>query len=271
MGRDGHAAGLWERLHGRNRILVTNLLLAAAVLVVVGQLARLWNAWRQSGQEGMFQGVPELEASRVIGFAEALRFSRVQIGVLPAAFGALAALAVLVLAAHETAARLPLAWRRFVVGGTVLVAALTLGQALIHLYVTLYTHTSMSGSEVDIYGLNDWGTTLGVGLTAAVEALVATAIMLLGLAWWPGAVGRSGLLPDDEDDDLAQPRSQSAEEATGSAPGFTPPSARPRATGVAGGLSADRTGSEAAPAGRPPRLRPDGSSESGYDEFRFGR
>lgn len=251
-------AGLWDRLHGRNRILVTNLLLAVAGLVVVGRLVQVWHAWRQSSADGLFQGISGIEESRVISFAEALRFSSVQLGVIPTAFGALAAFAVLVLAGHASSARLPLGWRRGVVGVVVAVAALTLGQALLQLYVTLYTHTALS-EDVSIFGLNDWGATLGFGITAAVEALTAAALIVLALAWWPGAVGGSGLLPDDEEDVL--PLSGDDED-------FTPPTAPPQVTRAA---RATRVEAEPEPAAPPPRLRPDGSSESGYDEFRFGR
>ena len=274
MARDGRSDGPWGRLPARYRVLVTNLLLAVIVILAFGRVQLLWRAWRMSGDETIF-GAPWSQESRILSFAEALRFAAFEIVAAPTGLSAVAAFAVLFLVAHPKLSRLPLTWRRSVAGVTLGAVGLTLLESLIRLYVTLYAHTT-AGPQDWMAGLDDGQSGLAAVLAggggAGAEAVVAVVLIILGLAWWPGRGGDGGLLATNEDDldedDLDEDDAEDerrdvgddlADAGDADEGGYAAP--RERAT------AADPA-EQAAPR---PRLQPDGSSESGYDEFRFGR
>ena len=248
--------GVLDRLRGRHRILVTNLLLAALFAATAAQVWSLWTTWRRAETDlGFLPMPPGQEPSRLLTMFGMLQYGYGPVqNLTPLALAA--AVGVLVLVGHGSAERLPLGWRRGVAALAAGALALIVVQAAARLLIIVNGFSAIPDSMREIYFFDsDPGTALVVAATPLSEVLIGGALIVLALASWPG--GPTGLLPDDEDELEDLPDGPGSQDTGAFAP---PEQGQPNA--------AEEPSARAA---AEPRLRADGSSESGYDPFRFGR
>ncbi len=253
MGRATDAGSLWDRLPGRHRVLITNLLVLVVVAVAVGDAIVVIDAIRESGDQDMYAGPEGEESSRLLQLSFLLRYVSVPLGIL-SSVTVLAVLGIFVLAGHHTLRRQPLGWRRGVFVAALAATGMALAIAVLKVFLAVNVMTSVSKETREMYlGLADRATVVHGFIEPGVELTMGAVLIILGLAWWPRRPGERGLLDDD-----AEPEAELDEP-------IEPEQYAPPAPPVAAQSTLEET-----PEIRP-RLRPDGSSDSGYDQFRFGR
>lgn len=264
---------LLDRLRGRHRVLVANLLVIVVLLVVLAQWLAILMAWWQSAD--MEFGPVGEESSRLLAMAGLFQYTGLQL------FGAVAiavmgAAGAALLVGHPTARGLPLGWRRAVAVAVLAGVGLFVAQAVVRLFVIVVAFLSVPAElRTMFWATEDWTGIVSTAIPPAVELLIGIALVVLALAWWPGGGRRTGLLEDDEDDEDHGDGDGFDEEGEEGEDGEVPgdDGEAPDGDPFAPSRPADGSGSGAAPqpAQPQPRLRPDGSSDSGYDPFRFGR
>lgn len=276
MGRRPASASLWDRLRGRHRILVTNLLLAIVLAVVISNALYVINAIRQSGDESAFPEILGEPSTRLLHLAVLMRYRYWETDFQLALYAVLAAVAVFALAGHGSARSLSLRWRRGVVVTALGATCVGVIIALFEMFLALYALTAVSETMREAqFGMSD-RMIIGGMVRPGIEVALGLVVVIVGLAWWPTRAGERGLLDDDEDlslDDAADASVPTRYASPDTAVRAAPPSA------AAAGVSAATPASAASEFARPaseekepvvrPRLRPDGSSDSGYDQFRF--
>ena len=238
---------------GRLRPALTGVLVA---LVVIGALLpglALVSAWRLSGDPAM-SPYPSGEAPRALVVVEILSFTTSGLDA-PVVVGIVAALALIVLEVRPSrssgsARRPPWALAVVVPAGAVasLVALVHAGALLSVMALTPEELTAASfGERLELYD----GQRL-LGLVAQVLAWFA--ILLFGVGRW-----RAG----SEDEEVTGTVGGRVDTAAGAVDLGGPPAEAPRSGPPSGTGPPDRV--------EPARLRPDGSSDSGFDEFHFRR
>lgn len=253
MDRAAESGGLWERLRGRHRVLVTNLLAVAAAAAALGGLAVVVNAVRVSRDQTVFPTFPGQDLPWLVFLDEALTFSLYPFEFSLVWVGLACALGVFALAGHASSAPLPLPWRRGVAAVALAAIVLPVLLSAFRVFVAVYAFSSTPQESENVYfAPREWSVVLPNLVRPGVAVVLGAALFIIGLAWWPGRPGEPGLLSDDDDEllDTALPTTDR----------YAPPTPR------------DRPAEADVPQPEPqPRLRPDGSSDSGYDEFRFRR
>lgn len=245
---------LWERLRGRHRVLVANLLAVCAVACALAGLAVVVTAVRQTRDRAIFPTFPGQDIPALVLVDEALNFSLFTFEFSLVWTGMACALGVLALAGHGSSATLPMTWRRAVAAVAVGAVAVEVVLSAFRIFVALYAMSNTPAEAENVYfAPRDWSVVLPNIVRPGVSVLLGVALVIVGLAWWPGRPGEPGLLVADEVD-------EPVETVAATPDGYAPPATRDRPT-VA----------EAPDPTPQPRLRPDGSSDSGYDEFRFRR
>lgn len=246
----GGESGLWGGTPARGRSLVSALLL---VLVAVGALVpwlRLVDAWILAGDPATY-GSPGMEVPRLLIVVDLLQYlppaSHVAVLVAMAA-----AVGLLVIGARPHAPDLVTENRRGVVALVGVVGVLSALRAVIHAALVVVVFVSTPDEVVEMYAggrraLRDLQQLMALG----AEALAWSVIVILAVGQWGRAEERS----DDDDVDVPGSGPVEPREEAPAAPEGPPQSLR------------------TAPVERvdPARLRPDGSSDSGFDEFHFRR
>lgn len=266
---------LERRIRGRWRAaLITVLSLVAGVSVVVEVLV-LVRAWQAAGEEIAYSPPDPQGMSRLVVMADVLPWVSLQLTTVTAGFGAVAAGIGLGLLASGHASR---------VARAVLLVAVAVGLATAVSRFVIHANwliATLDGTETAL-GPPDTFAGLTRLLVAGVDGLLWVAALIVGLVWRPARGDESQADADDEVSLTAPaagtPGSVEAgqgglaaaagrEELTGSGTSVPPPqqvhlSGAGEGRGETPALPDPATG---------PRLNPDGSSDSGYDEFRFRR
>ena len=261
-----HAPGdrrdLWGRTEHDRRVLAVMLAGLLAVGVAVSWLV-LAEAWRASVDPAMGAG-PGAGVPRAYFMAEFLQYAFYTAGTagLPALpIVAAGALLVVFSPRHDLGLT---AWGRraalLLVGAATLAVSLTVA---VRLGFILYAKTSVPDELVGVY----FSPTSGTGALLAVlgpagELLAWSVVIRLWLSRWR--------LDDDGDGDGDGDGDEALEDGGGVAGEERDGDRRPDDTGP-GRRAADPGHIDPAERPDPARLRPDGSSDSGFDEFHFRR
>lgn len=232
---------------------LTTILLAIVVLGALVPWLGIAQAWRVAGDPNMVP-TPDLEVSRLLFLADVLEYWPRQAGPAVAVIVMAAAVGVIVISGPWSDREVPLGRRRAIVLACWAAAAVAALSPVFRIAVVLYAMTSTPDELSGLYltdrgGLSDLQSLSGL----AVEVLGWSVVLLLGVWWWPRddeTVVADGADGADEDDVQNVAELDAAVESSSN-----------------GGLSSlpevPRQGVT------PARLRPDGSSDSGFDEFRF--
>lgn len=240
----------------RLRMAAGNVFAVAAVVSVVIVAVNLMNTWMWTS-DGGYIGEDGQTLSRWHTFAQSVYYGDVQVS----AIGLLAVIMLLWLAGAAAARSVPLSWRRTVVlvavgatAGSILLSALVLA-------VSVWGALLVPADIQEAYfGDPTWQSTVLQLIRPLVAVLAWSAVLVLGIGCWPREeiVPGEGDLDDDQVDELL---------AHGTV-------AHPQGADYRrpGDDAATHPAAEAPVLGRDPaRLRSDGSSDTGYDEFRFRR
>lgn len=239
----------------RVRSTLTNLLVATVALGALVPWLGIAQAWRVTGDPNMFP-TSGLEVSRLLLLADVLEYWPLQAGPAVAVIVMAAAVGVIVICGPWSDRDVPLGRRRAIVLGSGAAAAVAALSPVFRIAVVLYAMTSTPDELSGLYltdrrGLSDLQSLSGL----AVEVLGWSVVLLLGVRWWPRddeTVVADGADRADEDD--VQNVGELDAGVEGSPNG-----------GLRSLPEVPRQGAT------PARLRPDGSSDSGFDEFRFRR
>lgn len=265
MSGPGRPLDLAGRVRGQWQVALTTLLVLVAAIVAFVQVLIIVRSWQLAGADQGFASEGGEPISRLDAMAQYLIYGPLQMGSMDLVAGAVPAAVAFALVAHraDSDAADPSedseGWRRLAWLATVLAAVLGLLAALARTFVHVSWLVSMNDA-FEVFGPEDTAFSAIRLLGALTEALLWVAALILGVLWRPVAPER------DSDDDVGRP-------------GDEPDLAREREVREP---AEERVVPPAAPAtayARPaepdpapgPRLEEDGSSDTGYDEFRFRR
>ena len=238
----------------RTRSALTGILVVIAVIGAVVPWLAIAEAWRIAGDPTMFPA-PAQDVSRWLFVAEMMSYGLFTSGGGISVLAMGATVAVLVIAAGSRAVDTRTGrWRTvdLAVAVALLASVAAALAALARLLLVGYAWTSTPDELIGIYVSDSSGMSVALRLLApAAEVLGWTAVLLLALAW---RRRDDGALPGDDldEDDPGHP-DDPGEDASVETPPADPLPGVPR----------ERVD--------PARLRPDGSSDSGFDEFHFRR
>ena len=248
----GEGPSLWDRARERPRNVLMALLAGVVAVGGVVPWLILVDTWRGSGDPGMFPDLGEA-VPRALVMADMLQymyFSSATATVPPLSMVAAAALLALVAQAREP--DLSAGGRRAAVLLVVVVTVAATVAVAVRLGLVLYAKTSVPEELVGIYFSPSTGIGSALALLGPFAELLAWSVVLrLGLACWSV----------EEVEDLHE--ADEVEEVD-----------RAPAPEVGHGLPEREDLSPPEPPREwvdPARLRPDGSSDSGFDEFHFRR
>lgn len=239
--------------------------LAAIMVLVVVTVALLQvllalQAWRLAGDEIAAYSSGEGQViTRLTLMAQMLTYLPFQVSSLDALAGAIAAAVAFALAAHRPDSDPESGWRRVSWAATFVAGVVGLLIALLIVFVQAHFVISMNDSIEAVFGPADMVSGLARVLAAGADGLLWGGALIVGLLWRADAwsLSSEGDLEHAGDElGLAQvDTTDPSEEAVTSPAVPTSAYARPVTGDPVPG----------------PRLEADGSSDSGYDEFRFRR
>lgn len=252
---------LGGRLRGPWHLGLTTMMVLVAVTVALTEVLLVVQAWQFAGNEVALyepqdgQGIPRLTLmAQVLTY---MPFGMEAPGVLA---GAVAAAVAFALAAHRQGVDSASGWRRVSWAATFVAGVVGLLTVLVHLFVQVSVLISMDDSIEAVFGPTETLSGLGRVLAAGADVLLWAGALLVGLmwradAWSPGS--QEDLAPADDELDLEE-----VEDLTDPSEEVAPSPAVPTSAYARPAVPDPPTG---------PRLEADGSSDSGYDEFRFRR
>lgn len=251
-----NATGLITSVSRRQNRLLTDLLAAAALVGGIRDLLAMASVWLTALDASRFGGDASLSLSdrlylQTAGFGYSITMGGID-GPLPVWLGLIG---VLILARATPPAR-PLSGRRLrasaAAAGAIMAALAVLNGAALQFW--FFWQQATDNLSDWILGESDQWTILRPLFGAAFDVLILVAVAVLAVAWWPRR-----LRPAGADHEAEERESESWEVRTAHrvSPFERPPAEEPE--------------HPSGPATEPPRLRSDGSSDSGYDEFRFRR
>jgi hypothetical protein len=251
----------------RTRQLLAGALAAVALIGAAVPWLGLVNAWRLSGDHELFPE-PEQQSHRALVIAEVLAYWLGTAGFglvgLAVAGGAAALLLTGRPVPADGRARRPAAVVLVVGGAAALGIAAGLVVGALRVYSTVVTPEDPSGRFLAPRPL---GLELAPLLTVTAETIAWTVVLVLAVSTWRR-------LESEADRDLTEGElTESANPDGHDHDHGAPPRPHTPADGAHGAPVHLSAPSSQATADRvdPSRLRSDGSSESGYDEFRFRR
>lgn len=259
---------LGSRIPGPWRKSLTAVLVLVAWAVALAQLLLVVRAWQIAGDEIGLRHPREPALTQLSVMAEVMSWLTLQGGSLDVAVGAGAATIAFALLGQPAAAAIGIGWRRAAWTATIVVAVVSLATALVGIFVQANWVIVINDSTTrSFFGEPDTAVGLARLLGVLADGLLWAAALIVGLLWRPGVVGLRWF--EEEDDAVAEGAAAGGDvganvgddladhldrQVTRSAPpsnAYTRPVTADPAPG--------------------PRLEADGSSDSGYDEFRFRR
>ena len=254
------AQDLWGRIRGPWHRGLTTLMVLVAATVAILEVLLLVTMWQFAGNEVASYGSQDgLVVTRMSLMAQMLTYLPFGVGSPGVLGGAVAAAAAFALAAHRPDSDAAGAWRRVSWAAAFIAVATGMLAVLLRFFVHSYALIAMDESVQEVFGLADALVGPGRVLGAGADGLLWIGALVLGLVWRADAwslASEEELEPDDELEGAG-----SEEDTDPSHDEVTSPAVPP--------VAYDRPAVPEPPTG--PRLEPDGSSDSGYDEFRFRR
>lgn len=249
----GETSQLWSATPRSLRDALTTVLLCLVVIGAIVPWLAIADAWRLAADPSMYPD-PGNEVPRLFIVVDLIHYLPSGPSAGTALLAMAAALGLLVIAAHSSALDVATGRRRAILLVVGILGFLSMLTALARVGLLLAVMTSPPEELTEVYfgGRSGLGDVRGL-LVPFAEVLGWSAVLILGVAWWRRVDG--AFVGDDlegEEDpghhDAAGEHAWSEQPQVDRLPDVTPQ---------------ERVD--------PARLRPDGSSDSGFDEFHFRR
>ena len=261
MSGAGRPLDLAGRIRGPWHLGLTTVMALVAVTVALLEVLLLLQAWQFAGSEVvLYESQDGLAITRLILMAQVLTYLPFGMGSPGALAGAIAAALAFALAAQRPDVDSASGWRRVAWAAAFVAGVVGLLAVLLRLFVQANVLISGDDSVEAIFGPTETVSGVGRVLADGADGLLWAGALIVGLLWradaWSPA-SEEYPEPDADELDLAE-----VEDLTAPSEGVQTSPAVPSSAYARPAVPDPPPG---------PRLEEDGSSDSGYDEFRFRR